>query len=138
MEILIKLSEEEVNDLLSKQFISDLPKDWGAIAVRQPDRNSEYKYEFKVNYPCFHPAMNAFGHIVGTSIEDCIKQFYDPDYACCNPYNIDAAVLWKKDKLKFAKINNELVGFIGTDCNHCNKIIDISLFGHFNCLSQSH
>jgi hypothetical protein len=136
MEILIELSEDETNDLISKQFISSLPKDWDNIAVRQPDLECEYRYKFKINHSCWHPAINSFGYIVGTSIDDCIRQFYDPDYACRCPYNIDAAVLWKRDKLKFAKINDELIGSIGTNCKYCDKIIDISLYPHFECIKD--
>ncbi len=133
MEISIKLSQDDIHILLSEQFMSQLPKNWNEIAIRQPDRSSDYKYCFKINYPCYHPAINILGHIVGKTIDECIKQFYDLNYACDDPYNIDAAINCKRNITKFIEINDALMNSIDTNCNYCHKIITQDNVMYYHC-----
>jgi len=79
-------------------------------SVRLPDDvNSEWPIRFAFLVPIYHPAI--FPHnnyMCGSSVEDCIKQFTDLDYACNNPYNIDAALLYKRHYDKFIEKNMEI------------------------------
>ncbi|MCJ7637163.1 MAG: hypothetical protein MUO21_06700 [Nitrososphaeraceae archaeon] len=141
MNIHIELSPEKVSSILQEEYVLQLPKDWNNIAIRKSDRNDEYKYCFKINYPCFHPAISIHGHLIGSSIEDCKKQFYNLDYACRDIYNIDAGIMYKKYIMKFIEINQELLDTIDMNCQHCSKKLtndNISYFGchifHIDCI----
>ena len=77
-------------------------------SVRLPDKvNSEYPIRFAFSVPIYHPAVYD-NYMCGSSVEDCIKQFTDLDYACHCPFNIDASVLYKKHYDKFIEKNIEI------------------------------
>lgn len=84
---------------------------WINYAKRLPDqKNSEWPVRYLIDYPCYHPSVNN-RIVIGTSFSDCITQFFlCDDYGLSNPYNIDAAINWRKNPEIFLKINKELIG----------------------------
>lgn len=87
------------------------------------DVKSDLPTRYQVLYPIWHPAVfpsgNHIGQIIGMSTEDCIKQFIDLDYACCNPANIDAAILYKKEPQKFIEKNKQIFKNLKKECPIC-------------------
>lgn len=97
------------------------------------DDDDYVRYLFKV--PIFHPAVsprnkNGGGYILGDSMEDCIHQFMNLDYACKNPINEQAAIKYKKENnSKFMAINEKITNQLKEKCKTCFEklIIDESL-----------
>lgn len=61
-----------------------------------------------LKYRVFHPAVDFHGFITAKTVEDAIREFCNPELACANPSNLDAALLYKRDRKKFNEINNKL------------------------------
>ena len=88
-------------------------------ARRAPDQNNEWPIRYFVFFPIFHPAVSSRGEIAGKTVEDCIKSFCDLDYACREPYNIDAAVMYKRNYDKFVQKNKDIFKALKNDCPIC-------------------
>lgn len=102
--------------------------------IKPIKQRSEFPFRIRVLTPIIHPAVGTnigygpkhesffgVGMVYGKSHEDVLKQLTCIDIARRSPIDIDASVLYKKDRYKFISVNSNLINFIryGAHCKHC-------------------
>lgn len=89
----------------------------------QDNPNSDWPIRYILLMPVWHPAVSPpsknQGILIGKSEADCIKNFCNLDYACSNPYNIDAAIQYRKDYDKFVQKNKDIFQACKNVCPMC-------------------
>lgn len=94
-----------------------------ARRIEDDPTDSKYKVRYIVLYPMMHPAVFPMkqnqGLLLGSSVEDCIQQFNDLEYARKNPANIDAAVLSAKNPQKLIELNKRIKNALTNECPIC-------------------
>ena len=80
-----------------------------ACLLPNPTGNSQTKFRLIFRKPIWHPAVDPQSNqAIGSYPDELFRQITDLEYACRDPFNIDASIDFQRDLDRFIKRNRQI------------------------------